>query len=516
MQAQPDRSDHRDSSSPGTPRVIPRAALLCGQKPGGGNVPAPRASRHSARRATPAAPAATTAAAVTNTAATTAAVAAVLLFLSSALAAAAAAPDAEALLAGADARIREHRMGEVVIKLALPAGQSLAAGTVVRIEQQRHAFLFGCNIYSFGRCRTPEDNAAYERLFADLFNFATLPFYWWSYERAQGQPRYEDTERILAWCKAHGITPKGHPLAWNYMDPRWLPDDPAAVIDLQFKRISACVSRFKGGIAVWDVVNEATDYGRQTVRTQAPKLTAAIDGMGVPPFVRECFRLARAADPGAALTINDYRLDENYAKQVIEPLVDDEGRPLYDIIGLQSHQHSGAIPITNVWAVCERYARFGKPLHWTETTFVSGEQGWELRKRRPDFQWVSTPEGEQRQAADTVRFYTILFSHPAVEGITWWDFSDQGAWMGAPAGLLTADMTPKPAYRALHDLVKNKWWTRLEQPLGADGAGGALRVRGFFGEYRVTLMTETGPLTGVFTLRRGAPGPIEVPLESRS
>ncbi len=462
--------------------------------------------------------------------------AALLLVATSVVAAAAeGVPDEAALLAGAEARIREHRMGEVVLKLVLPPGRTLEAGTQVRIEQQRHAFLFGCNIYSLGRCRSPEDNVAYEKHFAELFNFATLPFYWWSYEPTRGEPRYEDTERILAWCKAHNITPKGHPLAWNYVDPKWLPDDPAAVIDLQLKRIGECAHRFKGGITIWDVVNEATHYDREEVRKQAPKLTAAIERMGVPPFLRASFRMARAVHPQATLIINDYRLDEDYATQVVEPLVDDAGKPLYDVIGLQSHQHAGAIALTRVWAVCERYAKFGKPLHWTETTFVSGEQGWDLRKQRPGFEWVSTPEGEKRQAQDAVRFYTLLFSHPAVEAITWWDFSDQNAWKQAPAGLLSVDMTPKPAYRALHDLVKHQWWTRFELTLGQDrpgdpGAdepasqgsddnaappGGAdhLRIRGFLGDYRVTLAGPDGPLTGTFTLRRGAQSPVEVTLK---
>ncbi len=433
--------------------------------------------------------------------------------------------DEQALLAGAQARIIEHRMGEVVLKLVPPAGQGLKPGTRVLIEQQRHAFLFGCNIYSLGKCRSPEDNAAYEKHFAELFNFATLAFYWWSYEQTQGKPQYADTDRILAWCKAHGITPKGHPLAWNFVDPKWLPDDPAAVIDLQLKRVGECVNRFRGDIAIWDVVNEATHYDREEVRKQAPKLTAAIERMGLPPFLHASFRIARAAHPQATLIINDYRLDEDFATRVVEPLADHQGRPLYDVIGLQSHQHGGAIPLAKVWAVCERFAKFGKPLHWTETTFLSGEQGWDLRKQRPSFDWVSTPEGEKRQAEDAARFYTLLFSHPAVEAITWWDFSDQNSWQAAPAGLLCVDMTPKPAYRALHDLVKKQWWTREERTLGTDGAGSPggreservnadeLRVHGFFGDYRVTVTGEAGPLSGSFSLRRGQQGPVSVTLK---
>jgi hypothetical protein len=33
-------------------------------------------------------------------------------------------------------------------------------------------------------------------------------------------------------------------------------------------------------------------------------------------------------------------------------------------------------------------------------------------------------EEGKRQADEAERFYTMLFSYPAVEGIFWWDFAD--------------------------------------------------------------------------------------------
>ena len=48
----------------------------------------------------------------------------------------------------------------------------------------------------------------------------------------------------------------------------------------------------------------------------------------------------------------------------------------------------------------------------------------------------------------------MIFSHPAVEAITWWDFSDRGAWQRAPAGFLRDDLSPKPAYERLQQPVK--------------------------------------------------------------
>ncbi len=390
-----------------------------------------------------------------------------------------AAPQEDTLWQQADARIEKHR--KVDVQLVVRRGGKPLPGARVTIEQTRHAFLFGCNIFLWGRAGDAAAEEAYRRRFADLLNYATLPFYWPSYEPQRGEPDHARTEQIARWCREHGILTKGHPLAWNFADPRWLPEDVEEVRRLQLARIADCVSRFAGLIDRWDVVNEATHFDRPEFLRRAPRTSALWQKFGRVEFTRECFRHARKANPKAILLINDYRTDPAYEK-LIEQLVDDQGKPVYDVIGIQSHMHRGVWPNQKIWEVCERFARFGVPLHFTETTIVSGEPGYE--RRGP---WVTTPEGEARQAREVVRFYTMLFSHPAVEAITWWDFSDRGAWQRAPAGFLRADMSPKPAYDELVKLIKGKWWTRTE---GTTDPQGRVAFRGFSGDYRVRVTVE--------------------------
>jgi GH35 family endo-1,4-beta-xylanase len=405
------------------------------------------------------------------------------------------------ILGQADARIEKHRKGHAVLKIFGPDGKPLQASLTAKITQTRHKFLFGCNIFKLHRCRTAEDNAAYEKHFAALLNFATLPFYWWNYERRQGKPDDARTEELVRWCKAHNITTKGHPLAWNWGEQRWLPEEPEAAMRAQLKRIERCVRLFKNDINIWDVVNEATHYDRSHAKQNAPKLTEAIRRMGVGAYVREAFRAARKANPKATLLINDYRTDPAYAEKVITQLVDDRGKPLYDVIGIQSHMHGGCWPVERTWEVCQSFAKFGKPLHFTETTVVSGP--------RSDKGWRTTPEGEARQAEKVPEFYRVLFSHPAVEAITWWDFTDQGAWQRAPAGFLRTDMTPKPAYERLQRLIKNKWWTQTKATLEA---GGKTHFRGFFGQYKVTARSGDRRLTGTFSFDKTSKEIVEVRL----
>ena len=393
----------------------------------------------------------------------------------------AAEPSDADLLAGAVARIDKHRKADVVVTVRDAAGRPVPSARV-EVEQTRHAFLFGCNLFLFGRAGNDRDEAAYREQFAGLFNYATLPFYWPSYEPRRGHPDHARVEKMARWCRDHGITPKGHPLAWNFADPPWLPDGAAEVRALQMARIDDCVKHFRSTIDVWDVVNEATHFERDEFKKRAPRMTAMWQETGRLEFVRECFRHARDAGPKATLLINDYRTDDAYAALLRELSEGKGGRP-FDVIGIQSHMHGGPWSNARVWEVCERFARFGVPLHFTETTIVSGE-----RAKTGDA-WPSTADGEKRQGEEVERFYTMLFSHPAVEAITWWDFSDRGAWQRAPAGFVRADMSPKPAYERLRRLVRERWWTHTTVKTGACGEA---PCRAFLGEYRVTVTTDSG------------------------
>ena len=102
----------------------------------------------------------------------------------------------------------------------------------------------------------------------------------------------------------------------------------------------------------------------------------------------------------------------------------------------------------------------------------------------------------------------MLFSHPAVEAITWWDFSDLGSWQGAPAGLVRSDMTPKPFYDWLMAAFHKQWTTDAQAT--ADTKGRAT-VKAFFGDYAVQATTASGQkLKGTFHLARSGEHSLDV------
>jgi GH35 family endo-1,4-beta-xylanase len=390
---------------------------------------------------------------------------------------------AHELLKGASERIEKHRKADATIRLLDSRGRPVR-NRQVQVEFTRHAFLFGANIFPLYDFEGAQ-HETYGRRFREVLNYATLGFYWGAYEPEQGRTTGRERQmRIAQWCRQYGIATKGHPLVWHEVYPRWAPNDPDAVKPLLKARVQSIIREFQGLIDRWDVINEATVS--QTFDNGVGKWVAR-DGAAA--VVLETLQWAKEANPKAFLLYNDYNLSPAF-EQLVETLVKRDA-PL-DAVGIQSHMHRGEWTLERVWEVCETYARFGKPLHFTEITVLSGQHGWELP--RP---WQSTPDGEQRQADYVERFYTLLFSHPAVEAITWWDLCDRFAWQGAPAGWLREDLSPKPAYERVRRLIREQWWTPTQTL--TTNARGIARLRGYLGTYRLTV----GATTQAFELTRG-------------
>lgn len=377
-----------------------------------------------------------------------------------------------------------HRAADATVTVTLD-GEPLA-DREVELSQVRHKFLFGCTGFEFaeyasGESDRPERDERLIELWEGLFNFATLPFYWGRFEPERGKP---DTRRLLAtarWLADRGHIVKGHPLTWHTVTADWLLDlDNAEIARAQTDRIRREMTDFAGVIDMWDVINEAVimpifdkyDNG----------ITRLCREIGRIPMVRMVFDAAREANPGAVLLLNDFDMSAAY-ECLIEGLL--EAGVQIDVLGLQSHMHQGYWGEEKTLSILERFSRYGLPIHFTETTILSGDLMPPEIVDLNDFeveQWPSTPEGEERQADEIERHYRTLLSHPSVEAITYWGMSD-GGWLGAPGGFVRTDRTPKPSYERLHRLVNEEWGTPPTKT--ATDADGRLRFNGFLGDYRI-------------------------------
>lgn len=386
-----------------------------------------------------------------------------------------------------------HRRGEATATLLGADGAPLA-GVDVTVAQLSHAVGIG-NIgfdlvpLATGTPPPPGDEGATHtdlehlaELWLDVFNTATLPFYWGRFEPGRGEPRTGELLAAARWFAERGVRLKGHPLVWHTVCAPWLLDLPLDQVEqVQRERIRREVGDFAGLIDTWDAINEAVIM--PVFDREDNALTRLCRDRGRIATIRLAFDEARAANPSATLLLNDFDMSTAY-ECLIEGVL--EAGIQVEALGLQSHMHQGYWGEERTLEVLDRFARYGLPLHLTETTLLSGDLMPAHVEDLNDWQvedWPSTPEGEERQADELERHYRTLLSHPAVDAITYWGITDDGAWLGAPAGLVRRDGSPKPAYDALRRLVKDEWW--LAPTTARTDDAGRVVVSGWLGDYEV-------------------------------
>lgn len=410
-------------------------------------------------------------------------------------------------------RIEEKRKVPVLIRVVNASGRELK-GVELLCEQVSHEFLFGNapeyllfaynpSFYRRGgrfgaRPLPPEKITEYKHLYLGLFNFATLPaFYWKDYEPEPGQLLLKEaTHRIVEWLKDQGVPVKGHPLVWGNPPgvgvPSWVwimgqAGQWKEVEEALFGRIRREVEEFKGLVHLWDVVNE-------------PLVQPWFErGLG-PEYIAKAFWLVKSIDPQAILVLNEFGLllDRNLRERFIgrAKALLGAGVPI-DAIGVEAHLFTAADikkhleSLEEIWSALDELSTLGKPIHITEFQIP-------LPAVVTAF-GVSVQEAEVLQAEIAKVFYTVFFSHPAVSAITYWNF--YRAWQPG-SGFVRDDFTLKPLYFVLRDLIHREWKTKL---LLRTGGNGVVTFRGFPGRYQVTIVHPSGEREEHFvSVRSGA------------
>jgi GH35 family endo-1,4-beta-xylanase len=386
--------------------------------------------------------------------------------------------------------IERNRKGNATVYVTRRDGTPVQ-GAIVRARQTSHAFLFGCAFPSWDVTKampTPQDWEQFQRYFLRLFNYATTEnmLKWSHTERLKDTPDYEMADRFVEWCHANGITVKGHCLIWGYEHngfPKWLAELPAEEIREQARqRVTEAVSRYRGKIRFWDVVNE-------------PLHCHWFEGNWGPDYAAEAFILARQADPDAILILNEFGNQwDGQAERLVKyaAALEAKGAKI-DVLGEQAHDPPRVPSPAQLLEMLDTLASTGKDVHLTEITMPS--DGAEVQSDFVKGTW--TPDFQGRY----YRYYfTVAFSHPAVKAITLWALWDGSSWLGQ-GGIITRDWKPKPAYEALDSLINREWRTETSGKTFPDGS---FTFRGFHGAYEVTVQTEGKTRTASLDLQPGA------------
>ena len=166
----------------------------------------------------------------------------------------------------------------------------------------------------------------------------------WGYLRpTPTQYRFDAADAVLEFAQANGMTMRGHTLVWYGDMPDWTKDiDGAADAEREMTgHIERVMSRYRGKIKTWHVVNEAIDDPKVGVPGLRPNVW--LQNLG-DTYIDLAFRTAHRIDPSAELVLNDYDIEcldgtSPNKRQAFRKLIHDllaRGVPLHGV-GLQGH-----------------------------------------------------------------------------------------------------------------------------------------------------------------------------------
>ena len=166
---------------------------------------------------------------------------------------------------------------------------------------------------------------------------------WDQTEPRPGEFNFAEGDSIAAFAARNGMLVHGHTLVWYTAIPPWVSQltnakEAAAALE---RHIATEVSRYRGKIWAWDVVNEPIepdDHLDDNYRNSVWLRCLGGD------YIDTAFRLARAADPNTPLCLNEYGIEYGNAaagrkRQALLALLRrlrDRKTPI-DCLGLQSH-----------------------------------------------------------------------------------------------------------------------------------------------------------------------------------
>lgn len=128
-------------------------------------------------------------------------------------------------------------------------------------------------------------------------------------------------DAIVDYAQENGINVHGHSLIWHNSTPDWVTNFQGSdqeFEDMIEEYITTVVTRYKGKVTSWDVVNEAFEDGSGNLRNSIYRQRMGDD------YIAKCYQFVRAADPDVLLFYNDYSMVSDQTKQnAVFSMVDD-------------------------------------------------------------------------------------------------------------------------------------------------------------------------------------------------
>jgi endo-1,4-beta-xylanase len=242
-------------------------------------------------------------------------------------------------------------------------------------------------------------------------------------------------DEIINFAQANHLKMRGHTLCWHHQTADWFFRDEKgnqASKELLLKRlrehITTVVSRYRGKVYAWDVVNEVISDKRD----EYFRKTKWYEICGE-EFVTKAFQYAHEADPDALLFYNDYNEIDSVKREKIIRMVQGLQRTGVPIngVGLQGHWALNEPTENQLDKTLKRFAELNLSLQITELDISVYPKEHDARERKPeDDNSAFTPEREKKQ----IEVYKMCFElfrkyKNMLSGVTFWNISDRRSWL---------------------------------------------------------------------------------------
>jgi endo-1,4-beta-xylanase len=266
---------------------------------------------------------------------------------------------------------------------------------------------------------------------------------WESIHSQPGKYDFSLADRYVQFGVDNKMFIVGHNLVWHSQTPRWVfqntngtPVDRDTLLARMRDHIFTVVTRYKGKIGGWDVVNEALNEDGELRDSPWRKIIGD-------DYIAKAFEFAHEADPQAQLYYNDFSLEDlpkrNGAIALLKKL-QSENVKIFGV-GLQGHYRLDSPSATDVDETISAFSSLGLKVMITELDIdvlpsPGRLRGADVSQRlagRAAFNPYTNglPESVQQQLADRyASLFSVFLKHRSeINRVTFWGVADGDSWL---------------------------------------------------------------------------------------
>ena len=273
---------------------------------------------------------------------------------------------------------------------------------------------------------------------------------------------FTQADNFMSFAESNHLLARGHNLCWHEHNPAWLDSTVTSqnAANIFTTHIRTVVSRYKGRIHSWDVVNEAIRPEHHNHHDLTTSIWLTNIGED---YLDLAYRTAADADPNALLTYNDFDLETDQPEQekkreailALLHRMKKKGTPIH-AIGVQAHlrTYAGLPTFNGLNRFLKQIEKLNLQVYVTELDVDDSSLPADI------------PERDRLVAEHYQSFLTNILRQPNLKAVLTWCLSDRDSWLQGfrprPDRLpqrplpFDADLHAKLAFFALRDALSSR------------------------------------------------------------